>query len=104
MDGIELICFKIISNVGEAKSYYIEAMQKAKKNNFDEAEDCIKKGMECFIKGHQVHAELIQKEANGELVSTGLLLVHAEDQLMAAETMKIMAEEIIELRREIVQI
>lgn len=99
MDGIELICFKIISGVGEAKSYYIEAMQKAKQNLFTEAEECIKKGEECFVKGHEAHAGLIQQEASGDPVVVGLLLMHAEDQLMAAETVKIMALEIIELHK-----
>ena len=30
VEGLEMICFKIISNVGGARSSYIEAIQKAK--------------------------------------------------------------------------
>lgn len=36
-EGLEMICFKIISNVGSARSSYIEAIQKAKKGDFDGA-------------------------------------------------------------------
>ena len=55
MEGIELVCFKMISALGAAKSSFMEAVQ------------------------------------------LSLLLVHAEDQLMNAEFLKITAEEIIAL-------
>lgn len=96
MEGLELTCFQIISAVGMAKSSYIEAIQEAKKGNFDQARAMIKEGEQTFTQGHAAHADLIQKEASGEPVSPNLLLLHAEDQLMAAETCKIMANELIE--------
>lgn len=54
-----------------------------------------------FLEGHKAHAGLIQKEAAGEAVNINILLMHAEDQLMAAETAKLMAEEIIKLNKRI---
>ena len=97
MEDMELICFKIISAVGEAKSDYDLAMEEAEKGNFDKAEELIKEGDACYVRGHQVHASLIQKEASGEKTEVVLLLMHAEDQLMAAETIKLMAEKLIAL-------
>ena len=97
MDGIELISFQIISAVGTAKSCYVEAITEAEKGNFEAAEQKIKEGEEIFVQGHSAHASLIQKEASGEGVAPTLLLLHAEDQLMSAETIKIMAEHIIKL-------
>jgi len=97
MEGMELISFQIIAAVGTARSMYIEAIQAAKKGNFDEADQLIKDGAEVFLDGHKAHASLIQKEASGEKLEFSLLLMHAEDQLMNAETTKIMAIEIIEL-------
>ena len=96
MNEIELACFKIISNVGMARSSYIEAISKAKGGEFGNAERCIKEGQEYFLKGHEGHAELIAKEAGGENVVFSLLLVHAEDQLMSAESFKIIANEMID--------
>ena len=52
-----------------------------------------------FVKGHEAHAGLIEKEANGEKVVPNILLMHAEDQLMSAETIKMMALEIIKLNQ-----
>lgn len=95
VEGLEMICFRIISNVGGARSSYIEAIQKAKSGDFDGARESIKTGQEMFLTGHEAHFELIQKEAQGEQVGGSLILVHAEDQLMSAEAFKIIAEEMI---------
>lgn len=99
MEGLELISFQIISAVGTAKSLYIEAMKIAESGDFETAKAKIKEGEDIFVQGHSAHSSLIQKEASGEGVTPNLLLLHAEDQLMAAETIKIMAEEIIRLNQ-----
>ena len=98
MDNLELVSFQIISAVGVAKSSYIEAMKIAEKGDFDLAKAKIKEGDQ-ELKGHEAHAGLIQKEANGEKVVLNILLMHAEDQLMSAETIKMMALEIIKLNQ-----
>lgn len=54
-------------------------------------------GVKVFVEAHHAHASLIQKEAAGEKSEFSLLLMHAEDQLMTTETLKIVAEEFIEL-------
>ena len=100
MEDLELLSFNIISAVGAAKSRYVQAMYLAEKGDFDEARAKIKEG-ESFVKGHEAHASLIQKEACGEKTVPTILLMHAEDQLMNAETTKIMAEEIIKLSQRI---
>ncbi len=99
MDNLELVCFQIISAVGIAKSSYIEAMKLAEKEEFDLAKAKIKEGDQEFVKGHEAHAGLIQKEASGHKVIPSILLMHAEDQLMSAETIKMMALEIIKLNQ-----
>lgn len=97
MEGLELIAFQIISTVGAARSLYIEAIQDAKKGDFEEANKKIDEGSQLFLEGHHAHAELIQKEASGEITNLNLLLVHAEDQLMSAEAFKIISEELIDV-------
>ena len=86
MEGIELVCFKMISALGAAKSSFMEAVQEARLGHFEEARRCIEE-----------HFGLLQQETSGEPVQLSLLLVHAEDQLMNAEFLKITAEEIIAL-------
>lgn len=101
MQGLELICFEIISSVGAAKSSYIEAIQHAKAGDFAKATSSILEGDEQFQQGHHAHAKLIQQEANNEKVEVNLLLVHAEDQLMGADTIKIIALELIDILKKI---
>lgn len=101
MEGIELICFEIISAVGGARSCYIDAIQKAKEKDFEGAKQAMEDGDELFHQGHKAHAKLIAQEANGDKVEVVLLLVHAEDQLMSAETFKILAGEFIDLYEKI---
>ena len=66
MDNYELICFQMISNVGMAKSNFIEAIREARNGEFEKANALIDEGSKTFNVGHQVHAELLEKMAKGE--------------------------------------
>ena len=101
MEKLELVSFQIISSVGMAKSSYIEAIQEAKKGNFERANFCIEEGKNLFMQAHKAHAELIQSETSGEGITPNLLLLHAEDQMMAAETIKSLIEEMIEMFKQL---
>jgi PTS system cellobiose-specific IIA component len=96
MSGNELICFEMISYFGSAKSSYLEALQAAKNKDFDQAKVLIEEGDAAFLTGHHAHASLIQQEASGDKVPFSIFLVHAEDQLMSAELVKILCVELIE--------
>lgn len=82
---------------------YIEAISFAKEGKFEEARKTIEEGEKIFVEGHHAHAELIQQEASGNNVEFRLLLMHAEDQLMSAETFKVMAEEFISVYEKILK-
>lgn len=97
MEGMEQTCFEMISAAGAARSCFIEAMQSAREGDFEAAAAQIKDGKDFQIQAHQIHHELLTKEANGQKADVDLLLVHAEDQLMSAETFGILADEWVEL-------
>lgn len=97
MEGMELISFEIISNVGGAKSCYMEALQLSKQNDIEGARAKIEEGDKLFTQGHHAHYKLVQEEASGSKVDASLLLIHAEDQMMSTETIKILALEFIDL-------
>jgi PTS system cellobiose-specific IIA component len=100
MEGLEQICFQLITSAGSAKSCYIEAIQKAKQGDFDEAKAKIKEGDSMLLEAHEPHTDMIQKEAAGETTPLSLFLIHAEDQMMSTEIFKVMAEEFISLYEE----
>lgn len=104
MEKLVQISFLIISQMGYARSKYIEAYRFAKKGNFESAKESLSEGDKYYLEGHNAHAQLIQKEANGENVLPSVLLMHAEDQLMCTETTKLLAVEIIDLHNNIGQL
>ena len=100
MDNLELVSFQIISAVGVAKSSYIEAMKIAEKGDFDLAKAKIKEGDQEFVKGHESTCRFDTKRSKWwKKLYQNILLMHAEDQLMSAETIKMMALEIIKLNQ-----
>ena len=88
MDGMELIAFNIISNVGMAKSLAVEALRVAREGNYDEAEQKMAEASECLVNGHHAHASVIQEEAAGETVEFPLIMMHAECQMRWPEAAK----------------
>lgn len=97
MEGLELICFEMIAANGSARSYFMEAIAAAKDGDFTEAAGLMEEGEKMLEEGHHAHGNLLSQEASGDKVKVDLLLIHAEDQMMSAETFRIMAVEIIEI-------
>ena len=104
MEGLELIAFEIISNVGMAKSLAIEALRDVISGKYEEGKSKLNEASEYLVKGHHAHADLIQKEASGEKIEFSLIVMHAEDQMMAAETIKSLVEEMIEMYKDLKEI
>lgn len=98
---MDVIGFSIISNVGMAKSLVMEALYAAKDGDYALAEKKLEESKQYFIEGHKVHSSLIQKEASGEKLQVSLILMHAEDQLMSAETISELVKEMIEMYKKI---
>ncbi len=101
MEEMESVCFGIITHAGTARSLLLEAINEARERNWPEAEKKLVEADECFTKAHHIHARLIQTEAQKDSVPFSLLLIHAEDQLMSAETIKHLAKELIYMYKRI---
>ncbi|MBY4797503.1 PTS lactose/cellobiose transporter subunit IIA [Collinsella sp. AGMB00827] len=101
-EELQLICFEIISYVGMAKSCFINAVRQAHAGDFDAADAAIAEGDEAYGKGHDAHMRLLQADAAGEREPVApLILLHAEDQMASAETVRIMATELMVVHREL---
>lgn len=88
---------ELITSAGGAKSTFMEALYKAKDGEYEESAKLLEQGNEYFLQGHQAHVAMLASESNGVEMSVRLILAHAEDQLMSAELIKTMVEELIEL-------
>lgn len=101
MQHSEIDLLELISSVGQARSYYIEAIQEAKSKNYEKCNELVRKGNEMYAKGHRIHQCMVQEEAGGNSIPVSILLTHAQDQLMSAESFKILCDEFIDLYRRI---
>ncbi|MFL0267062.1 PTS lactose/cellobiose transporter subunit IIA [Clostridium sp. WILCCON 0202] len=96
MDYQEII-LKIIVNGGDARSHAMEAIQFAKIGKIAEAREALIKANDNLGEAHKVQTHLIQEEAGGRSMEVTLLMVHAQDHLMNAITIKDMAQEFVDM-------
>ena len=92
---------EIIAYAGVAKSNYVEAALLARAYRFDEATALIDEGDAVMKNAHDAHLALLQKEAQENTPQVSMLILHAEDQFMSSETMKLFALEIMEVYRKL---
>jgi PTS system cellobiose-specific IIA component len=96
MDYQEII-MEIILSGGNARSYAMEAIHHAKEGNLKAAREHINKAVESLGKAHRIQTNLIQEEAAGNSKEVSLLMVHAQDHLMNAITIKDLAQEFVDM-------
>ena len=96
---MELTIMRLITAAGDARSLAMQAIRAARAGHLDEADalmiECDKK----MVDAHQCQTGLIFAETNGSPVPITLLMVHAQDHVMNAMTVKDMAGEMIEMIR-----
>lgn len=96
MNYEEIVC-QIIVNGGNARSLAMEAVMLAKKGDIAGARDSLLKSADELGNAHRIQTELIQNEAAGKRTEVSLLMVHAQDHLMNAITVRDLAKEIVDI-------
>ena len=94
-EKLEEISMMIIANSGAARSSSFAALEEAKKGNFEEADELIKKADESLQTAHESHRELLKMDATGEVDKVGILLCHAQDHLMGSALAEDLIKEMI---------
>lgn len=98
---MEEIIMTIILNAGNARSKCLIALKRARAYQFYEAKMLIKEANESLNIAHKAQTKLIQNELNGKTQDVTLLMLHAQDHLMSAITIKDMACEMVAFVEEI---
>ena len=101
MMNLEQIAMIMISKAGEGRALSMEAIECAKDGDFIKAEECLNKSNECLQDGHKANAELLWAEAQDKDMKISILLIHAQDHIMDAMTVRGMAEQMVALYRKI---
>ncbi len=99
--NIEEIAMELVGNAGESRSLAFEALNAAKKGDYEEAEKKLKESKEKMLRAHHIQTELICKEADGEKIELGLIMVHAQDHLMTAILARDLITEMIEVYKKV---
>ncbi|WP_224752661.1 PTS lactose/cellobiose transporter subunit IIA [Metabacillus arenae] len=94
----------IIIHGGNGRSCAMRAIAEAKKGQFEEAEKLVEESSEEINKAHRIQTDLIQAEARGDGTEISLLMVHAQDHLMNAMTVRDLSIEIIDLTKKTIHL
>ena len=98
-NAMEMIIMELVVNGGMARSQAIEAIRAARSGEFEKADQLLADCDKTLMSAHEVQTNLIQKEAAGEHMEVQLLMVHAQDHLMNAMTVRDLAGEMVEMMR-----
>lgn len=97
LEQLEEVVMQIIINSGEARSHCLNSLKLARQGKYDEAEALIVLAKERLSDAHAVQTGLIQSEIKGERIPASLIMIHAQDHLMNALTVRDLAVEMIEV-------
>ena len=96
-EELELTVMELVVNSGAARSSALEAVACAGKGDMEGAKACMEAASSQLLAAHEVQTEMIQEEIRGNRTEVTLLMVHAQDHLMNALTVKDLAEQIVKL-------
>ncbi|QUB95334.1 PTS lactose/cellobiose transporter subunit IIA [Leptotrichia sp. oral taxon 218] len=96
-EDVTMVGFEIVAFAGDARSKLLEALKKARNNEFEMARTLVKQAEECLVEAHNSQTKMIQQEAGGENIEIGFIAVHAQDHLMTTILLKDIIEDFIEL-------
>lgn len=95
--NIEEISFGIISYAGDSFYQMREAIQSAKKKEFEKADEHMKEAKKLLREAHDIHTKVIVGESGGGKAEYSVLLTHAQDTMMNSILFETIAEEFIEM-------
>lgn len=97
---MEVLVMELVVNGGNARYASLEAVRSARKGDFEAAGKLMAECDEVLGIAHNMQTDLIQKEAAGHHTEMNLFMVHAQDHLMNAMTVRDLSAEIIEILKE----
>ena len=93
----ETIAMTLIVHSGDARTLAFQALQAAKKHDFEEAERLMGESKRALTEAHHGQTDLLIAEANGEKTDLSVLLIHSQDHLMTSMLAQELIAEMIEL-------
>ncbi|MBF6626353.1 PTS lactose/cellobiose transporter subunit IIA [Aerococcaceae bacterium zg-BR9] len=98
-EEVAMLGFEIVAYAGEARSYLLQALNQAKNNDFNGIDMLIEKANQCINEAHVVQTDMLAKEASGEIIDLGFIMLHGQDHLMTTMLLKDVIEHLINIYR-----
>lgn len=96
-EDISMTGFSIVAYSGDARTYLMQAMDKASEGKITEAKELVKKAEESINLAHNEQTKLLSKEAGGDDMDVTFIMVHGQDTLMTTMLLKDQMKTIINL-------
>lgn len=100
---MEEVCLQIIALAGDAKSKVFEALSTAQDGHFTKAQQMLEQANRNIHEAREIQHILLTKEARGTSVTPSILLNHAMDILITAESERNMAVYVLGLFESVFQ-
>lgn len=94
-EDLDMISFGIIANAGDSRSSAFQALEAARRGEFEEADGLMEKARAAYQKAHKAQTDLLFAEMNGAHKPVNVLMVHSQDHLMNAMLAMELIEEMI---------
>lgn len=102
--NIEQIIMELVVNGGNAKSLAMKAITAAQEKKYELAAKNIEECNEALNNAHRFQTEMLHAEAGeGDQIPVSLIMVHGQDHLMNAITIRDLAIQMIEMYKVIYQ-
>lgn len=98
---IEKYSVMVIAYAGDSKSASMEAVEAARKGDFEEVEKLLKQSEESLMKAHDVHTKLLVENTRDGNKGIPMILVHASNHFSAAELTRDFSRQIIKIYQKI---
>ncbi|GIO27403.1 PTS lactose/cellobiose transporter subunit IIA [Ornithinibacillus bavariensis] len=95
IDELTQVSMNVLIHAGNARDYLVKSLKSIHDENFEEANDYLKKAREEVTISHSFQTSTIQKEAMGEQIRYSILFAHAQDTMMTAQSEILIAENLI---------
>ena len=96
--------FQLILHAGNARSIAVEAIEKAKAGKFADASRLTEEANKELLKAHEIEKNLVVDELNGIKYEFGILMMHAQDHLNAAQIIIDQASDFITIYKRLYEI
>lgn len=100
-EELQEVSFEIIAHAGEAFSMFYQAVEEARKGNFEKTDELMAEGEKILNEAHNAQTGMLTAEARGENLDLGVIAIHGQDHLMTTIMYQRIAKQIIGILRDL---